>query len=63
MITTEITIDDHIKLADEDIQLIRQVAYLDAVDKLMKVSEGSINEVELDFGYELICRVTIKPKK
>lgn len=62
MISTEINILDHVQLPEEDLTVIRHSAYRDCVDKLMQVSDDSINEFELEFSYDFICKVTIKPK-
>ena len=63
MVSTELNLLDHIQMSEDELGQIKQIAYEDAVEKLMQVSEHSINEFELEFGYEFICRVTIKPKR
>lgn len=62
MITTEIIFLDHIQLSQEEIDIIKEAAYEDCVQKLMNISDYSINEFELNFSYELICKVRVTPK-
>jgi len=62
MLKTELNIESFVKLSHEDISRIHEAAYADAVMKLMDISDSSINEFDLNFSYEIICKVSIKPK-
>ena len=59
MISTEINILDHIQLSEQDIDIITLAAKEDAIKKLMKISDDSLYEFDLEFNFELICKTNI----
>lgn len=63
MITTEINIQDYIQLSEQEIDIITLAAKEDCVRKLNLISNDFINESELNFQFELVCKVKVKPKK
>lgn len=62
MITTEINILEHIELLQDDIDIIKEYAETDAIEKLMKITDNSLYEFDLDFSFEIICRVKVSKK-
>ena len=64
MITTEINIQDYVQLSEQEIDDITLAAKEDCVRKLDLISDDYINESNLHYQFELICKVkvTLKPK-
>lgn len=62
MVTTEINILDYIQLPQIDVDLIKEEAKKDAIKKLMKITDDSLYEFDLDFSFEIICKVNISKK-
>lgn len=62
MVNTEINILDHIQLSEQNIDIITLAAKEDAVKKLIKITDDSLYEFDLDFQFEIICRVKISKK-
>lgn len=61
MISTEINILNYIQLSEQDIDIITLSAKNDAIVKLQNILED-INESELNYSFELICKTTINKK-
>ena len=59
MISTEINILDKIQLSEQDLDIIKLAAKEDAIIKLMKISDDSLYEFDLNFQFEIICRTKI----
>jgi hypothetical protein len=62
MVTTEINILDYIQLPQIDVDLIKEEAKKDAIKKLMRISDDALYEFDLDFSFEIICKVNISKK-
>ena len=62
MVHTEINILDYIQLSEQDIDIITLAAKEDAIKKLNKISDDSLYEFDLDFEFELLCKVNIRNK-